>query len=144
VTIGDIKFVMLNNSANYTVIDKDKISQFAEELADADFVLLSQPLFHPLASYGKPVMGLVKGEIVPDVKEQAGDILTLIQDSNVRAVIAADHHSFSRYPDRVDAGLEHVVLGPVTDVRAEQSKTSVTFLSVFDDGSYEIEESFFE
>jgi len=144
VTIGDIKFVLLNNSANYTVIDKDIIGQFIEELEGADYVLLAQPLYHPLASYGKPVMGLVKGEVVADVKEQADELLNAIRDSDVKAIFAADQHSFSEYPDEADSGLEHVVLGPITDARAEQKKTSITLLVVYDDGSYSIEEAYLE
>lgn len=144
VTIGDIKFVLLDNSANYTVIDSVKIGQFVEEIKEADFVVMSQPLYHPLASYGKPVMGLVKGEVVGDVKEQAEILLDEIRDSDVKAVLAADHHSFSSYRDAVKDDLEHVVVGPVTDVRAEQKKASITLLSVFDDGSYNLEEVYLD
>ncbi len=144
VSIGDTKIVLLDNSANYTLVDSDKSRQFTEELANADFVILAQPLYHPLASYGKPVMGLVKGEIISDVKKQAESILSEIQESNVKAIIAGDHHSFSRYKDKERLSLEHIVIGPVTDARAEQRKTSITVLSVFSDGSYSVEEIFFE
>jgi len=144
VTIGDIKFVLLDNSANYTVIDSVIIGQFVEELVGADYVVLSQPLYHPLASYGKPVMGLVKGEVVGDVKEQAEELLSAIRDSDVKAIFAGDHHSFSKYKDTIDADLVHVVIGPVTDVRADQKKTSITLMNVFDDGSYSVEEVYLE
>jgi len=144
VTIGDIKFALLDNSANYTVIDNEKVRQFVDELEDADFVIVSQPFYHPLASYGKPVMGLVKGEVVGDMKEQAENLMDAIRDSEVKAVFAGDHHSFSSYKDVVKDDLEHVVIGPVTDARAEQSKTSITLLSVFDDGSYSVEEVYLD
>lgn len=144
VTLGDIKFVMINNSANYTPINEEKVRQYIEEIEDADYVILSQPLYHPLASFGKPVMGLVKGEVEPDVKEQAEELLIAIRDSNVKALFAGDHHSFSRYKDELDSELEHIVVGPVTDVRAEQKKTSITILIVYDDGSYSIEEVYLE
>ena len=144
VSIGDVKFVLLNNSANYTLIGDEDIGQFVEELESADFVILSQPLYHPLASYGKPVMGLVKGEIVGDVKEQAEMIIGEIRQSDVKAVFAGDHHSFNKYNDEIDGDLEHIVIGPVTDARAEQKKTSITLLSVFDDGLYSVEEVYLE
>jgi len=144
VTIGDIKFVLIDNSANYTLIDQEILGQYELEIAEADFVVLSQPLYHPLASYGKPVMGLVKGEVVADVKEQAQQILEMIRNSGVKAVVAGDHHSFSRYKDEVDKDLEHVVVGPVTEARAEQKKTSLTLLNVYDDGTYSIEEVYFD
>ena len=89
-------------------------------------------------------MGLVKGEVLADVKEQAEEILSTIRESNVKAVIAGDHHSFSQYKDEVDKNLEHIVIGPVTDARAEQSKTSITMLNVYDDDSYSVEEVYLE
>ena len=144
VSIGDIKFALLNNSANYTVIDSVILGQFMGELESADYVLLSQPLYHPLASISKPVMGSVNGEVVADVKEQADELLRAIRDSDVKVLFAADQHSFSAYKDEVDSGLEHVVVGPVTDARAEQKKTSITLLVVYDDGSYSIEEVYLE
>lgn len=144
VTINGIKFVMLDNSANYTLIGSEELSKFENELPGAEFVLLSQPIYYPLVSMTKPVMGYVNGETVPDVKDQAGKILLMIRDSNVKAVIAGDHHAFSRSPDPVDANLEHIVVGSITDDRAEKGKTSMTYLSVYDNGSYDVEESLFE
>jgi hypothetical protein len=144
VTINGIKFVTLDNSANYTPIDSEDMRQFELALPDASFVLLSQPIYYPFVSISKPVMGYVNGETIPDMKEQANNILGMIRKSSVKAVIAADHHSFSRNPDPVNENLEHIVIGSVTDARAEQSKTSATFLSIFSDGSYKVEESLFE
>ena len=54
VTIGDVKVVLLDNSANYSLIDSAIIGQFKEEIKDADFVAISQPLYHPLASLVNP------------------------------------------------------------------------------------------
>lgn len=144
VSIDGTKFVLLDNSANYSVINADKIASFKKELEDASYVILSQPLYHPLVSVSKPVMGFVNGETVIQVKAQADEILSLIRTSNVKAIFAGDHHSFSRYYDDVKPELEHIVIGPITEVRSEQSKTSVTILSIYLEGEYQVEELFFE
>ena len=144
VSIQDTAFLLVDNSANYTPIGSDTLGQINSEVFSADFVLVAQPLYHPLASYGKPVMGLVQGEIVKEVKDQAEDLLADIREADVKAIIAGDHHSFSRSIDKEDDSLEHIVIGPVTDVRAEQSKASVTLLTVYDDDSYNVEELFIE
>lgn len=144
VTLSDIKFVLLNNSANYTLIDSDILGQFFDELDGADYVILSQPLYHPYVSVVKPVMGYVNGEWQPDVRQQAEEILSAIRDSQIKIVFAGDQHSFSNYKDPIDSSLEHVVIGPVTDVRAEQRQASITLLVVYDDGSYSVDEIYLE
>ncbi len=140
VQIGPVKFVMLDNSTNYTPIPKDKIGQYKTEIKDANFVISSQPLYHPLASYGKPVMGLVQGEEVKEVKDQANDLLSWIRDSEVKAIVSGDHHTYSRNADTERSNLEHIVIGAVTPEKASQSKTSITILSIYEDMSYVVEE----
>ena len=140
VSIGSTKFVLVDNSANFSTIDTDIVGQYTTEISDADFVLMSQPLYHPLASYGKPVMGLVQGELVKEVKEQADTLVNAIQLSNVSAVIAGDHHSFSKYKDQKRQSLEHITLGAITSERSDQGKASISILSVFVDGAYSVDE----
>lgn len=140
VNIGAIKFVLLNNAANYTPIDNETLGQFYQELEGADYVILPQPLYHPMASYGKPVMGVVNGETVPVMKDQANEILSKIRESNVKSIIAGDQHSFDRVLDEQKPGLEHVSIGPVSKERAEQSVSSITLLTIYDNDTYSVEE----
>lgn len=140
VTINGVVLVMLDNSANYTVIEEDRLKIFEEDLEEADFVVLSQPLYHPLASYVKPVMGLVKGEETKEIKEQAEEILSKIRSSGVKAIIAGDQHSFSRNLDPRRDSLEHIVVSPITDEKAEQSKPGFILLNVYESGLYTIQE----
>ncbi|MFC1722416.1 metallophosphoesterase family protein, partial [Patescibacteria group bacterium] len=145
VEIKGTKFLLLNNSANKTLISASKIDFFETELSDADFVLLSQPLYHHGGpSILRPIMGYltIDGELarVADVNEQAGDLIALVRNSDVKAIFAGDHHSFSVSQDKVRQDLMHIVIGAVTDSYANQGKSSVTFLSIYDDGTYFVEE----
>lgn len=138
VKIDGYKFVMLDNSANYTLISTEEMAWFKWELKDADFVLLSQPIYHPKNNI---VMGVVKGEEVADVLAQSKEILDLIQKSNVMAVIAADQHMSSQNPDSVRDSLSHIVVGAVTKthdgiINLQTPKFAV--LSVYDDGTYNV------
>ncbi|OGC45490.1 hypothetical protein A2V49_02685 [candidate division WWE3 bacterium RBG_19FT_COMBO_34_6] len=140
VVIGENKFVLLDNSANYTLITDDVIERFKKELIGADFVLLSQPVYYPNISYLKPIMGYVKGEVTSDVKEQGEEILSMIRNSDVKAVIAGDHHSFSRSLDPKRSTLEHVAIGSVTDEKTDLGRPSITVLSTDNKGNYMVEE----
>ena len=144
VTIGDIKFVLLNNSANYTLIGSETLGQFYSELEGADYVLMSQPLYHPLDTISKPVMGVVKGDVMPGVKEQADEILAKIRESNVKAAVAGDQHSFDKKVDPERESLSHVYIGPVSAERADRGIKSITLLSVYDDDSYSVEEIYLD
>lgn len=137
-SLGAIKFVMLNNSANYTVIDNEKIGQYYSEIEDADYVVMSQPLYHPRPNLVKPVMGIPRGQVVPDVRDQAKNILEKIRESDVKAIIAGDQHSFDVIKDPEKQDLEHVYIGAVKG--GSLGTKSITLLSIYDDGSYSFEQ----
>lgn len=135
--VGGFKFVMLDNSANYSVIDGEVVGEFESELGGAEFVFLSQPLYHP----NNIVMGVVDGETVVKVKEQADELLGMIRNSKVEAVIAGDHHSFSVTPDPEDPNLEHIVAGAITRERnLQQGKPRILMLNLFSDGGYTVDD----
>lgn len=136
VTLDGYKFVILDNSANYTVVEEELIEWFGEEVEDADFVLLAQPLYHPT---NDKVMGNVNDETVADVREQAIEILTSIRESDVKAIFAADHHKFSESADPEDEDLVHFVMGAITEERNLQTPR-LAVLKVFDGGDYEVEQ----
>lgn len=145
VEIKDVKFVMLDNSANKTLISEADIKAFKQELAGADFVLLSQPLYHYAGpSVLKPIMGflLENGELKKNQKilDQSQTILSAIRDSGVKAIISGDHHSFSISQDPVRSDLMHVAIGSVTQENAFRGVTSITTLNVYNDGSYSVVE----
>ncbi|OGC68669.1 hypothetical protein A2415_02360 [candidate division WWE3 bacterium RIFOXYC1_FULL_39_7] len=118
ITLNGIKFVLLDNSANYTLISEETINWFKTEIADADFVLLSQPLYHPELQV---VMGVVNGEEEPAVKAQAVELLKLIRESDVQAIISGDQHRSDINSDPEKKELKHVVVGALTDERNLQT-----------------------
>jgi hypothetical protein len=130
--INGAKFVGLDNSANYTVINSDIMSWFNSEVVDADYVLLSQPLYHP--TFDK-----VMGTEAADVKAQALDLLKTIRSTKVKAIIAGDQHMSSQNVDPDRASLQHIVVGALTDVRNLQTPR-YSLMTGFTDGSYTIED----
>ena len=137
-TIGDIKFVLLNNSANYTLIDSEILGQFYDELEDADYVVMSQPLYHPEPSRAKSIMGVTSGTVTDGVKRQADEILERIRNSNAKAIIAGDQHSFDVIPDIEKESLDHIYIGSVTT--GELGKKGITLITIYDDDSYSVKE----
>ncbi len=135
-TINSVKFVGLDNSANYTVIDTALMAWFKKELSDADFVLLSQPLYHPSNDIA---MGIVNGQENQNVRRQALELLELIRASKVKAIIAGDQHLSSSNIDPVRGDLAHVVVGALAAERNLQS-TRFSLMNVLKSGGYQIED----
>ena len=141
ITINGYKFVALDNSANYTTIPSNVLVRFQQELQDADFVLLSQPLYHPSTK----VMGVTDGEEVPEVREQALEILGYIRDSNVKAIIAAEQHISSETTDSVDLQLKHIVVGAITETINDRPQRILqtprfSILNITEEGDYYIKQ----
>jgi predicted phosphodiesterase len=156
VDIAGAKFLILNNSANFTVIDSSLISWFEKESLVADFVLLSQPLYTEELSvpFNKMFMGNTKEDSTDalmlgkqeQVRSQRDSILeSLEKKTNVRAVIAGDHHKSSETPDAIKKDLTHYVVGAVTDTVNELPQKILqtprfSTLKLMEDKSFEIEE----
>lgn len=135
-----VKFVLLDNSANYTAISSEDLSWFEKEVTDADFVVLSQPLY---SSKLDRYMGKVNGEEVAVVLEQRNQLLNTIRKSNVRAVISADLHSSGTTADPDKNNLLHVQVGALARERNLQTPRFST-ITVFDDISFEVEDVMLE
>jgi len=153
-SIKGYKFVLLDNSANYMTIPEDTFKWFKEEVKGADFVLLSQPLFTQGLSYpfNMMYMGSTQEATQNDemfklqegVRTQRDELLSLIRESDVKAVIAGDHHRSSSIDDDVKDGLKHYAVGAVAGVAKELSQKllqsqSFSLLKVYEDGSYRVE-----
>lgn len=153
--VEDYKFVMFNNSANYTKITEDKMAWFENNIKDADLVILSQPLFtnglgpprdkiYMGSTQNKPDEALVERQNL--VKEQRDRLLEAVRNSSVKAVIAGDHHYPSRLKDSARSNLYHYVLGAVSNASGEYEdvaeilnvKPEFSTLSVYENGEYQI------
>lgn len=140
VTISGKKFVLLGNGANHSLIDSETITWFKQELVDADFVILAQPLYHPTNSR---VMGYTDGEVDQLVKEQALELLNLIRASDVNIIFSADQHLSSENKDPIKNDLLHVVIGALisnsTQLRNPQTPR-FTIFTLYEDDTYKIED----
>jgi hypothetical protein len=135
--VDGVRFIWLDNSANYTLIDNSQMVWFTNTLDASDdgvptFVFLSNPL------YNKDGFRLM-GELNEDVKAQANLLLKLIRNSSVKAVFAGDNHLSSRSADPEKSQLEHIVVGALAKERNLQTPR-FSMLHVFEDGTYKFEE----
>lgn len=152
--LDGFKFVMLDNSANFTVIPQDTLDWFAKEVKDADFVLLSQPIYtEGLTLFSNIYMGSTMAspdtqtmlEKQDQVKDQRNLLLSLIRSSNVKAVIAGDHHRSSSTVDKTKVSLSHHVVGAITNQVGDYAQKSLqsqrfSILHVYSDGTYELKD----
>lgn len=155
-TVDEYKFVMFNNSANFTEIEEDEMVWFENEVKDADFVILSQPLF--TNGLGPPRDQIYMGSTQDEtdealverqglVKAQRDRLLGAVRSSDVKAVIAGDHHYPSRLRDSQRNSLYHYVLGAVSNASGEYEDVAellniepeFSILTVYKNGQYQVE-----
>ncbi len=139
--IKDSKLVVFDNSMNFSNIPQQDLDWFFTQVPDADFVFLSQPLYHP----SNKVMGNFEGEEIINVKKQANQMLDAIRDSEVKAVFAAEHHMSSETQDPVNEKLTHYVMGAITSTINERPQSILqtprfSILTINQDGTYTVEE----
>lgn len=147
------KFLILNNSANYTEIPEDTMLWFKEEVVDSDFVILSQPLYtEGLIMFNYLYMGntgntedanLVERQKL--VKDQRDIILSEIRNSNVKAVLAGDHHKSSQVSDKEKSELAHYVVGAISGTVSEYAQSVIqsqrfAVLKIYDNGTFVVED----
>ena len=153
--VKDVKFVLLDNSANYTLIPEETMSWFAEEVKDATFVILSQPLYTEgiiLPPFNYIYMGNTREEPTSEflvnrqnsVREQRDVLLDLIRASDAQAVIAGDHHKSSKVVDTTRPSLEHHVVGAISSTVSKYAQSilepqSFSVLKIYENGAYSIE-----
>lgn len=140
-TTDGSKFVVFDNSMNFSKIPADDMTWFKEQVADADFVFLSQPLYHP----SNKVMGVFEGDEIVNVKKQGDELLSYIRSSDVKAIFAAEHHMSSETRDPQDKDLMHYVVGAITSTINEKPQTILqsprfSILTVKGDGTYSVTE----
>jgi hypothetical protein len=135
------KFVLFDNSPNFSPISDGDFDWFRKNIGEdneADFVILSQPLYHPINSR---IMGIIEGNIVSTVHEQAQEMLTIIRDSKVKAIIAADQHLFSNSADPERNNLRHIVIGALVSNDEELRNPQAprfSILEIYTDGTYRV------
>lgn len=129
--LKDYGILCLHNSFNYTPLSKDYLNAFYLHLAEANIIFAAQPLYNP----GSLVY---MGYYDEEVKKQADDLLSTINDSNVKYVIAADTHFYSKNTNEV-TGIVHYTLGAITNERNIQGP-NFAILYIYKDGSVEVKQ----
>lgn len=154
IKMGEFKVVLLDNSANYTVIPEETMDWFKDEVEDADFVILSQPLFTDgLVLFNYLYMGSTGdnsdneglAQKQEKVLAQRDILLEAIRDSDVQAVFAGDHHKSSHITDSYRGNLEHYVVGATSETVGDLSKNllqaqNFTLLKVHENGGYSVQD----
>lgn len=152
--VGEQKFVLFDNSANYTLISEESMEWFRNEVQDADIVILSQPLFTDgLVLFNYLYMGSTDdapaegslADLQSAVLVQRNELLTLVRSSEVKGVFAGDHHNSSSIVDPVRGNLEHHVVGATSGtvgVAAQDFLQTQRFLivSLYGNGAYTVED----
>ncbi|MFZ5424188.1 MAG: metallophosphoesterase family protein [Patescibacteria group bacterium] len=136
VNIENTNFILLDNSPNYTPIDNVSMKNFERDVSSADFVLLATPLYHPTNTR---VMGVTSDEVTDELVSQREELLSLIRDSDVKAIIAAEHHFYSESTDPQKRELLHYVNGAITKARNLQTPR-FSLLKIYQDGSFAVEQ----
>jgi len=149
-----VKFVGLDNSASYTPISQENMNWFKNEIADADFVIFSQPLYSDgyllfnylyMGSSGEEAADASLAEKQAEVKAQRDELLEAVRGSNVKAVLAGDHHRSDSAVDAEEPSLEHYVIGATSEVVGEYSQSILQpqkfgVLKVYENGGYIVED----
>ena len=133
-------FMLFDNSPNFSKISEEDLAWFENNLPETDFVILSQPLYHPT---NQRVMGMFDGDVVSTVRAQAEEMLTKIRESNVKAIIAADQHFFSKNTDPERADLLHIVVGALISNKGSfrnPQSSRYAILKIYENGNYKVEE----
>lgn len=163
VEFADVRFLMLDNAANYTPVSKEQIAWLEENIKNSDFVILSQPLF--VEGLNPPFSSIYMGgtRTPPEsqdlkdkqqvVKDQGIYILNLIRDTNnVKAIIAGEHHRSSviedpvrKVSDPLKSTLKHYVVGAVTSTVNDYPQNIIqssrfSIINLYEDKSYSMED----
>ena len=156
VEFADVRFLMLDNSANYTPVSKEQIAWMEKNIGITDFVVLSQPLY--VGSSNPPFNAVYMGNTrtPPDsadlkekqelVKNQGVSILDLIRNTNnVKAIMSGEHHRSSEVIDPVRSSLKHYVVGAVTSTVNDYPQNIIqssrfSVLTIYEDKSYLMED----
>lgn len=137
-TFEGFKFLLLDNSDDYTGFDITQLQWIESELEKAKeepikgmFVFLHEPLFHPSSDH-------VMGKVEKSLKQQARDLMFQLKDAGTKKVFAGDVHFFSEYSEPV-TGLPMETIGAVTIERNLQAPRFAV-VSAFEGGDVKVED----
>ncbi len=134
-TLDNFKFILLDNSDNYTGFGDDQISWVAKESSTKDllgtYVFLHEPLFHPSSDH-------FMGRVEPKLKTQAQNMTAELANAKVKKIFAGDTHYFSEY-EEPQTKLPMVTVGAIT-LQNNLQNPRFAIVSLYDDGSSDIQD----
>jgi len=134
-TINGVNFLFIDNANEYEGISDKQWSFIEEHISTSDFILIHNVLIPT----GVPLVGnKIMGEYDRNVSEQRTKLLSMIRESNVKAVFSGDQHYYSETTDKEKPSLKQYVLGTVNVDRSMQAP-SFAVLTIYEDGSYSVE-----
>lgn len=133
------RFLILYNADNYLGLGEDQKKWLEAELSrvkeekETNLVLAftHEPLYHPSSIRGM-------GKVEPKLIDQAKEITKILKNGGVVEVFAGDVHYFTRYTEP-ETGMQMTTIGALTGVRNAQNPRFAV-VSVFDDGTYDVED----
>lgn len=135
-TVGNSKFLFIDNSNEYEGISEDQFKFIEENLSDADFVFMHNPIYFE----GSPLSSIIRkgmGQYDPEVDKQRERLLQLIRESNAKAVFGGDQHIYSESTDASDKELKHYVVGSLNSSLNIGGRSFVV-LTTYKSGDYAV------
>lgn len=132
--VEGIHMLFIDNSNEYGGIDPEQWGFIEANIDMAYFVFLHNPIYFTDTLFGSKGMG----QYSEYVNEQRKDLLVLVRNSDVVAVFAGDQHLFSEVSDAEDAGLNHYVVGSLSDER-NLELPNFAILNIYKNNDYFVE-----
>lgn len=134
-----VRFMLFDNSKNFSTLGENKIQWFNSNIQDADILFLSQPL---ATKSMNRVMGIIDGVKDELVFSENLKLLSSVRKSDVRVIIAGDLHQFSYFQDPEKDGLMHYTAGALLKSQSLEKFNPqgprIMLLYIFEDKSYSI------
>ncbi len=137
VNIGSVNFLLIDNANEYEGIPEEEWTFIADNLSKADYVILHNPIYFNDSLLGLAHHGM--GQYSQNVEDQRVRLLSMIRNSNVKAVFAGDQHLFSESADTEKPELNHYVVGALNTDRNIQ-QPNYLLLTLYTDGDYHVEQ----
>lgn len=133
--LKDYGILCLHNSFNYTLLSESYLNEFDSNLSNAKIVFAAQPLYNPDSL-------VYMGYYDEKVKSQADELIKSVNQSQVKYIVAADAHFYSKTTDAI-TGLVHYTLGALTNDRNLQDP-NFAILYIYEDGGVEVSQIYLQ
>jgi len=151
-----VRFMLIDNSPNFTEISKTQMTWIQNNVGNVDFIVISQPLFTqglnpPFdVTYMGSMLNTPQDDDIKEkqqlVKNQGQELLDLIRkNKQIKAIFAGEHHRSSKIEDSDRGGLFHYVVGAVTGTVNDLPQSAIqtsrfSVISIYEGKEYSVED----